>query len=381
MSFDRIRPSGPRTPPKGRAFMSFEDVFKPEPITLPTSELENFQPSPEVERYPSVFGLPSTCGSDIESEIVTTPDASPIPPARRRALLQSATPDQSPVSKSAHAHIEPCAPLKSMQPPVSAFKIPRKPVFYPPGMSASPRLVSQPGDVFQPAPRVFAPPSSEAPPPAATRLNDDASVDTKPALPLPEILPLRWSRPATATATAPALDFTPASPPSSPPKRPTFDPQLMFSSQLRFNVSAWVRDLMVGAVPEDEARGRTCFDDSDEDDAHLARFPNDDLSRPANDFTTRTSGDAGLHAQDDDLDSNGALRDFRYTARRSLQFVNDSTAPGSYALNGPTYLPSIAESDAASEADVSESAYDGSVSSNEDSWSDAGSDFTIAVLD
>ncbi|KAL1661257.1 hypothetical protein GGF50DRAFT_118159 [Schizophyllum commune] len=53
-----------------------------------------YVPSPEVERYPSVFGLKSNYGSDFEiSDTFTSSDGSPIPAARR--ALQTISPTQS----------------------------------------------------------------------------------------------------------------------------------------------------------------------------------------------------------------------------------------------------------------------------------------------
>ncbi|KAI5888962.1 uncharacterized protein SCHCODRAFT_02356400 [Schizophyllum commune H4-8] len=80
---------GPRTPTKSLAKTpSGRSVIE---------DAENiYVPSPEVDRYSSVFGLKSNYGSDFEiTDSFTSSDGSPIPPPNRRPVLQTISPSQS----------------------------------------------------------------------------------------------------------------------------------------------------------------------------------------------------------------------------------------------------------------------------------------------
>ncbi|KAL1727063.1 hypothetical protein EV714DRAFT_286801 [Schizophyllum commune] len=84
-----------------------------------------YVPSPEVERYPSVFGLKSNYGSDFEiSDAFTSSDGSPIPPARR--ALQTISPSQSleaiPVSANSSPVLGQPSPVLAKPTPLRAKK-------------------------------------------------------------------------------------------------------------------------------------------------------------------------------------------------------------------------------------------------------------------
>ncbi|KAL1693214.1 hypothetical protein GGG16DRAFT_111438 [Schizophyllum commune] len=84
-----------------------------------------YVPSPEVERYPSVFGLKSNYGSDFEiSDAFTSSDGSPIPPARR--ALQTISPSQSleaiPVSANSSPVLAKPSPVLAKPTPLRAKK-------------------------------------------------------------------------------------------------------------------------------------------------------------------------------------------------------------------------------------------------------------------
>ncbi|KAI5831426.1 hypothetical protein K523DRAFT_371428 [Schizophyllum commune Tattone D] len=84
-----------------------------------------YVPSPEVERYPSVFGLRSNYGSDFEiSDTFTSSDGSPIPPARR--ALQTISPSQSldsiPVSANSSPVLGGPSPVLAKPAPLRAKK-------------------------------------------------------------------------------------------------------------------------------------------------------------------------------------------------------------------------------------------------------------------